>query len=783
MAERLHPGVYVEEVSSGIRPIEAVGTSTAAFVGEAARGRPGHAHFLASFADYVKALGGHLPDDKGLLAQAVQTFFLAGGRRAYAVRVLPAGATRGTSAQVATRLPAGEGWPNAAWFRALGDGAWADALRIDIGASTHFPGEAFRIDVKWVEGGASRTVETFDDVRMDPKSEDYFADVIKRTSAYVEAHDAYQQDITSAAPASPPLPETSAALRPAPLAPGVTSYRVYRGVELTFQWIDTIGGGNVISSVVSFDDAQLDQASPGKKFVDGAADVTPKELGLLIKNQLGASFRVVPDPTLGSTGASDIPEVQAGTATRPYLLIRPTAGATFDLTGRTLTLTIGGADEVIDPPAAGADAVTPQGLADRITAKIPAGAAAFPRGNVVVVRGAPSATDAPIALVETLDAGVVGNTLSSTASGGQGGQLVDHPEGVVLSVTETRPATAKSVLASIGLPARSHGYDEGSATNPALRPLAQTGLRLSGGTDGPRNAALGVTDFTGDPSRRTGLHALDGIDINLVAIPGKNTPGFISAGMAYCDRRGDCFFIGDGPGSTSRDFEMDASEAKLFVDGLPQRSKNSALYFPWIEVADPVGVGKNPTRYIPPSGYIAGIFARTDIGRGVWKAPAGIEAALGGSLDLQVKVRDTDQDLLNPVGLNCVRQLAGAGIVTWGARTLASDAEWRYVPVRRTALFLKESLRRGLLWAVFEPNDVPLWDQIRTNITSFMLGLFRQGAFQGSRPEDAFEVRCDRSTNPQELVDAGIVTAKVSFAPLKPAEFVVIEISQKSLVS
>jgi phage tail sheath protein FI len=179
---------------------------------------------------------------------------------------------------------------------------------------------------------------------------------------------------------------------------------------------------------------------------------------------------------------------------------------------------------------------------------------------------------------------------------------------------------------------------------------------------------------------------------------------------------------------------------------------------------------------------MAGIFARTDATRGVWKAPAGIEAVVSGASDLQHRLIDADQDLLNPIGLNCLRQFPNIGIVSWGSRTLASDPEWRYVPVRRTALFLKESLRRGLQWAVFEPNDDELWDRIRINITAFMLGLFRQGAFQGTTPDEAFRVKCDRDTNPQELVDQGIVTAQVAFAPLKPAEFVVIEISQKSLV-
>jgi phage tail sheath protein FI len=180
---------------------------------------------------------------------------------------------------------------------------------------------------------------------------------------------------------------------------------------------------------------------------------------------------------------------------------------------------------------------------------------------------------------------------------------------------------------------------------------------------------------------------------------------------------------------------------------------------------------------------MAGIFARTDNTRGVWKAPAGIEATVSGAVALQHDLLDADQDLLNPIGLNCIRQFSGTGIISWGSRTLAADPEWRYVPVRRTALFLKQSVRRGLQWAVFEPNDETLWEQIRTNITAFMMGLFRQGAFQGATPDEAFAVQCDRETNPQELVDQGIVTARLAFAPLKPAEFVVVEISQKTLLT
>jgi phage tail sheath protein FI len=280
---------------------------------------------------------------------------------------------------------------------------------------------------------------------------------------------------------------------------------------------------------------------------------------------------------------------------------------------------------------------------------------------------------------------------------------------------------------------------------------------------------------------RTGLRAFDTVDLGMLVMPGRNQAGFLSAAMAYCDRN-DVFFIADGLGSVDRRFEASASDARQSVEGLATRSDNAAMFYPWVEVPDPVGIGRNPRRLVPPSGHMAGIFARTDSTRGVWKAPAGIEAVVSGAVGLQHDLVDADQDILNPIGLNCIRRFPDAGIVSWGSRTLSSDPEWRYVPVRRTALFLKKSLRLGMKWAVFEPNDQELWDRIRINIHAFMLGLFRQGAFQGATPDQAFLVKCDRETNPQELVDQGIVTAQVGFAPLKPAEFVVIEISQKALI-
>ena len=183
-----------------------------------------------------------------------------------------------------------------------------------------------------------------------------------------------------------------------------------------------------------------------------------------------------------------------------------------------------------------------------------------------------------------------------------------------------------------------------------------------------------------------------------------------------------------------------------------------------------------------PCGAVAGIMARTDVQRGVWKAPAGLAASLSGVQGLTYTMTDRQNGVLNPVGLNCLRTFPVAGHLVWGARTLAGAdllaSEWKYVPVRRLALFLEESLFRGTQWVVFEPNDEPLWAQIRLNIGAFMQDLFRQGAFQGSSPRDAYFVKCDRETTTQSDINRGVVNILVGFAPLKPAEFVVIKLQQ-----
>ena len=284
--------------------------------------------------------------------------------------------------------------------------------------------------------------------------------------------------------------------------------------------------------------------------------------------------------------------------------------------------------------------------------------------------------------------------------------------------------------------------------------------------------------FLGDRPRREGLYALDSVDlVNLLCLPGVADPTVLSAAAAFCRERR-AFLIVDAPSSVVTPDEMLA-----FVDGPDlRRTDHAGLYYPWISVPDPLD--NDAPRLAPPSGTIAGLFARTDAARGVWKAPAGRDAQLMNVIGLSHHVTDDENGRLNPRAVNCLRVFPGTGPVCWGSRTLLGDdqqgSEWKYVPVRRLALYIEESIDRGLEWVVFEPNDEPLWARIRASVGAFMHRLFVQGAFQGATPREAYFVRCDATTNSQADIDAGTVNIVVGFAPLKPAEFVILTIGHRT---
>ncbi|MFE3163038.1 phage tail sheath subtilisin-like domain-containing protein [Streptomyces sp. NPDC059224] len=293
----------------------------------------------------------------------------------------------------------------------------------------------------------------------------------------------------------------------------------------------------------------------------------------------------------------------------------------------------------------------------------------------------------------------------------------------------------------------------------------------------------GPATYLGDSADRTGFGGLEAVDeVSMVAVPDLmaayqrgaidlEAVKAVQLGLiAHCELMGDRVAIIDPPPS------LNARQIRVWrQETAGYDSKYAALYYPWIKTFDPAS---GQSRLIPPSGHVAGVWARNDAERGVHKAPA--NEVIRGAVDLELQITRGEQDLLNPIGVNCIRAFPGRGIRIWGARTLSSDPAWRYLNIRRYFNYLEESILIGTQWVVFEPNDHNLWARIRRNISAFLVNEWRSGALFGQRPEEAYYVKCDEETNPPESVDVGRVICEIGIAPVKPAEFVIFRLAQFS---
>ncbi|APU22245.1 phage tail sheath family protein [Actinoalloteichus sp. GBA129-24] len=290
-------------------------------------------------------------------------------------------------------------------------------------------------------------------------------------------------------------------------------------------------------------------------------------------------------------------------------------------------------------------------------------------------------------------------------------------------------------------------------------------------------------EYVGDAGDRTGLGGLEAVDeITMVAVPDLMSAyrrGLVDAEgvrtvqlavISHCEQMGDRVAVLDAPP------DLTAQQVRTWrQDEAGYDSRHATLYHPWIRVFDPVS-GRNIP--VPPGGHVAGVWARSDVERGVHKAPA--NEVVRGAVDLQNPLSKGEQDLLNPIGVNCIRAFSGRGIRIWGARTLSSDPAWRYLNVRRLFNYLEESILLGTQWVVFEPNDDRLWASIRRNVSAFLTEEWRRGSLFGRTAEQAFYVKCDAENNPQESIDLGQVICEIGVAPVKPAEFVVFRLAQFS---
>lgn len=458
-------------------------------------------------------------------------------------------------------------------------------------------------------------------------------------------------------------------------------------------------------------------------------------------------------------------------------------GDTVTLDGQPAEVTVAGLDVTADDAAADLAAATVAGTT-------PAAPLVTAAAHDLLADG-PAPDDVEAALVVTglgLEArhpGVWGDRVEASVS------TVDAAEGTVhltirqvgadgtIVAEETHLGLATGAGGTAVLDDRSTLVRAADAQPGAVAhaPLATT--PLTGGADGDAPDAAAVA---GDELDGTGLQALRRADLfNLLCVPLASwstdddaDTALWAAAIALCEERR-AFLLVDPPEEWST---PEAATAGARTFGL--RSANAALYFPAVRVADPLQEGRLGT--FPPCGVVAGTMARTDARRGIWKAPAGIDAGLVGVPELALPLTDPQQGDLNGLGVSCLRSFPVYGRVVWGARTLdgadALASEWKYVPVRRLALHLEESLARGSRWAVFEPNAEPLWAELRLAIGGFLHQLFRQGAFQGTTPAESYFVKCDRETTLPSDVDKGIVNVLVGFAPAKPAEFVIIKLRQ-----
>ena len=385
-----------------------------------------------------------------------------------------------------------------------------------------------------------------------------------------------------------------------------------------------------------------------------------------------------------------------------------------------------------------------------------------------------------------LDSGPVGNDISvevtEPSEPGEGiFKLVVSQAG---SETETYDNVSlkkgkQSVATAVKAASKLVRVEEASST--AVAPASGKAALVGGGASMAVHVA--PDDYTGNAADRTGFAGLEAIDeVTMLAAPDimalyqqgvidlEGLQAIQLAMLAHCELMGDRLAILDAPPG------LNAQQVKEWrMDKAGYDSKYGALYWPWIKVFDPVA---GQARFIPPSGHMAGIWARNDDTRGVWKAPA--NEVVRGAISLELQITKSEHDQLNPVGIDCIRAFPGRGIRVWGARTLSSDPAWRYVNVRRLFNYIEESVIGGTQWVVFEPNDMALWQRVRRTLNAFLVRTWRDGALFGATPQEAFYVKCDSETNPSEVIDAGQLVVEIGIAPVKPAEFVIFRIAQFS---
>jgi phage tail sheath protein FI len=797
MVQVSFPGVYILEVPSGVRPITGVSTSIAAFFGRTAKGPINRAVRILSRADFVRVFGG--ADPRSELAASLNKFFENGGQDCYVVRIAhnPQAAdvtlrnrTNTTDVLVATARDAG---------------AWGNGLRLEVDYNTANPEETFNLRVIHYDSDTEVARETHTALTMDPTAPRFAPAFVTQSSNSITLELAAGFDPTTA-------------VSPAGYSESRRPFATNGDALTTMNALVHPGVGTPLSNFeISVNDSPYRPIN---------LRLNPASVAFTSFNDVATQFQTRINDQLAGTGLA---VAVAWVVSGGLRVLRITADAGSDTSARVRRAAV---NDLAGPIMLGVEQGGIESV--RLNEFRPAPTGTFLQGDLNVLanlaQNAFNRVTIATTNVDIVDSGTGTSLLEVTgpqprpwfedalpsAVNGHNDGVREKLAIIAGEINKVPPSTTgpsfraevwgyRLAVIPTNLTSNTQldlatslmgggGTNIGTAGAPQLftRNVRQYSLGATGvgpfqvpGLNGRDDdgSPLDVPDFTGVELDHTGFFALDLVDIfNLMVLPGDTDISegqfeqIIGPASIYCEQKR-AFLLLDAPDSWTTNGRP-ANDITTRVNSLRNLvvKKNSAVFYPRIIFSD---AGRR--REMGASGAIAGIMARIDSTRGVWKAPAGLEADVRAILDLDVNLTDKENGVLNKLAANSLRKFPN-GIVNWGARTLdGSDdnpSENKYIPVRRLTLFLEESLFRGTKWVVFEPNDEPLYALIRKNLRAFMLSLFRQGAFQGTTPDQAFYVKCDGETTTANDRNLGIVNIEVGFAPLKPAEFVIIKIQQ-----
>ena len=652
MPEYLAPGVYIEEIDAGPKPIEGVSTSTAGFVGVTQRGPDaGLPELVTSYADFERTFGGYITDpalipDHSYLPHAVEGFFANGGKRVFVKRVVGADA-----APARTQTRSGV----------------VTQLKADTSASA--PRDISVESLRGIKDGTKITLREL-------------KNGVERVSA--------QREVQT-------YDRATGAIKVADPGFGTTPF------EARYTTVET--------DVARAASIAIDAADKGTWGNDLVLEVAPSSAGRTQVAQVITQTRVRLTTAAGFYVGAWV-EFDTGKNKR-YARITALAGNVATLHADP--------DSLTPEPATGGNVTT----------------AVTCEWDLTVTFGTQTERHAGLTLEQV-----------------RGRYYVD------------RLRDESSLVRGVPLAA-------GAATRPASFPAPEVLRRIpmtTAGNNGTAPNADAYKGADGGPGNRTGIQALSDIDVvSIVAAPGRSDTTVQNALINHCELLKDRFAVLDS-GRAQNIAQVQAARANY-------DSKYAAYYYPWVNVYDPATEG---SKAVPPSGHVTGIYARSDVERGVHKAPA--NEVIRGITGLEQTINTGEQDILNPLpnNINVLRDFRerGRGYRVWGARCITSDAAWKYVNVRRLFLFIEESLEEGTQWVVFEPNDEPLWARVRQTVSQFLTRVWRDGALMGSKPAEAFFIECDRRTMTQDDIDNGRLIMRVGIAPVKPAEYVIVRISQ-----